>query len=252
MKKALLIGLLGVFCAANHQVWGFAGPEAEGPSGESLMAAIAANDVDKVKFWLKAGADVNFKRHWATPLHIATRGGHENIVKTLLDSGAKVNLPDGAGLTALHWAARNGYEDIAAMLLDANAGVDLKDNNGNRALHFAARNGYKVIVQMLLDAKAGVNLQEEVYGRTPLHSALYTGLRESKVEDKIAGYKPDHIIIANKLFAAGANPLIKDKNGHTALDGLRWRVEQVACQSIKGTLLQIANNLEKKFEKYKK
>ena len=64
------------------------------------------------------GADLNVHsnyRGW-TPLHIAVRHGHEEVVRFLIDRGAGVNLADEYGGTHLHLAADNGHTEVTHSL----------------------------------------------------------------------------------------------------------------------------------------
>jgi ankyrin repeat protein len=62
-----------------------------------------------------------------TPLHKATRRGHTNSVRALIESGADVNEMDSLGMSSLHWVALNGRTDLAEILLSAGADVNSRD-----------------------------------------------------------------------------------------------------------------------------
>ena len=52
------------------------------------------------------------------PLHLASRHGHAQVVRMLIDHGADPNLLSKAGLTPFHLAARYGHEAVVEILLD--------------------------------------------------------------------------------------------------------------------------------------
>ena len=56
-----------------------------------------------------------------TPLHCASRMGHEELVKLLLEHKANPNATTTAGHTPLHIAAREGHAQTIRMLLDMDA-----------------------------------------------------------------------------------------------------------------------------------
>mmetsp|Transcript_20656 Transcript_20656/g.42128 ORF Transcript_20656/g.42128 Transcript_20656/m.42128 type:complete len:251 (-) Transcript_20656:2482-3234(-) len=74
-----------------------------------------------------------------TPLHNASRWGHDEVAKTLLDAGWNVNAADNSGLTPLHYASRRGHAQMVKTLLDAGANVNAAsntvDNGGNTPLN---------------------------------------------------------------------------------------------------------------------
>ena len=80
----------------------------------------------------------------------AAQGGHEAIVRTLLDAGAHPNA--GIECAPIECAAREGHEAIVRTLLDAgadpNAGIECAP------IECAAREGHEAIVRMLQDAIA--------------------------------------------------------------------------------------------------
>ena len=98
--------------------------------------AVYDGNLDIVKALVSAGADVSPKDHhgW-TALHEAADGGYKDIVQLLLDNKADVNAITSSKKTALHYAACGGHlvdhkVDIVKVLLDWGAKVDAVDEKG--------------------------------------------------------------------------------------------------------------------------
>lgn len=68
-----------------------------------------------------------------SPLHLASRNGHKNVVEVLLAAGVNVNLLTSSG-TALHEAALCGKDNVVRALLDTGADLDATDSEGRTAL----------------------------------------------------------------------------------------------------------------------
>ncbi|ORY62245.1 uncharacterized protein BCR38DRAFT_235854 [Pseudomassariella vexata] len=85
-----------------------------------LCQAIVDEDIEHVEDWLaQEGADCNQRDYTGrTPLHLATSSSTPQIVKCLVDHGARLVARLGDGRTALHLAAARGNADMVKILLD--------------------------------------------------------------------------------------------------------------------------------------
>lgn len=97
------------------------------------------------------GADTNTATAlWGTtPLTIAARFGHSEIVKLLLKAHASVNIKSKDDNTALILAARFGHTKTVQILLCFGADTTLKDAHGETALEAALSIGNQEIIQLL-------------------------------------------------------------------------------------------------------
>ncbi|XP_077996945.1 histone-lysine N-methyltransferase EHMT2-like [Glandiceps talaboti] len=162
-----------------------------------LIDAVKSGDIEKVKFYLKNGYDVNYvdERDWLnmTSLHYGAEKGHLDICKLLLKAGAQVNAANDRKRTSLHCAAISGHFDICKLLLEAGAKIDavgefliaawsgniekvksclengygVNDTNeswmNNTSLHYAAKNQHLDIFKLLVDAGARRNNIDLIY-----------------------------------------------------------------------------------------
>ena len=107
-----------------------------------------------------------------TPLLLAAREGHADVLEKLLIAGADVNQMDKRRQTPLHWAAASGHEAIIEQLLNAGAAMDQADKTGKTPLHWAAKNGHTAIVGRLLRAGADVSTLSSNLISNGAHKAL--------------------------------------------------------------------------------
>lgn len=111
-----------------------------------------ADSSDTVEQLLHAGADKE-ARTWdrRTPLLIAIMCKKKACVASLLKSGADIEASAGAW-RPLHFATRSGQLEIVKTLLDHGAKIEEKSPmDGQRPLHLAACYGYLEIIKALLD-----------------------------------------------------------------------------------------------------
>ena len=115
---------------------------------------------------------------------------------------------DKSGRSELHYICidveKSKRNKIALDLIKKGFDVNLKDKNGQTPLHSAAQEKDKDICEILINAGAKIN-EKDKWGNTPLSVAITQGLDE-KGE------------IINLLLNKGADPLIKNNYGSSALD----------------------------------
>ena len=94
------------------------------------------------------------------------KGCLECIQKYIKDLNAKTEL----GNTPLHWASRNGHDKCVELLLKYGA-TNEKNNIGDTPLHLVSRYGHDKCVELLL--KYGATHEKNNKGDRPLHLASW-------------------------------------------------------------------------------
>jgi ankyrin repeat protein len=154
------------------------------------MTAAHTGTVDLVKRLLERGAKVNLKEtsRGQTALMWAAAEGHHEAVDALIMHGADVHARSNGGYTPLLLSARTGRIEIAAALLHAGAEVNEAAPDGTTTLLVATIRGHSALVKFLLEHGADPNAGP---GFTPLHWAAgvwnteltgRTGLRDEGSE----------------------------------------------------------------------
>jgi ankyrin repeat protein len=172
-----------------------------GSESLALQAAIRSGNEALVKILIDAGAPVNPKdTKLFSPLGDAALTRHIDIMKLLIQAGAKVDAADHNGMTLL---VASGFFDpnVTEVLLGAGANVNAIDGKYETALMKASGFGFKQAVKVLIEHHADVNLKDS-QGRTALMHAA-------------AGRFSDAIPL---LLENGADPSVRDNEGKTALD----------------------------------
>ena len=126
----------------------------------------------------------------STPLHIATEGGHYDVVKMLMDSGSSASDENKLGYTPIHIAAKYGHLELINKFASSNVNLrQLSRKTGLSALHIASYNGKEETVRELLThVPAGLKSELPASAAhaiavdlateselTPLHMGAYSG-----------------------------------------------------------------------------
>ncbi|KAM4530218.1 caskin-2 isoform 10-T10 [Odontesthes bonariensis] len=92
---------------------------------------------------------------YTTPLHLAARNGHKDVIRLLLKAGIDINKTTKSG-TALHEASLYGKTEVVRLLLDAGVDVNIRNTYNQTALdivnQFTTSHASKDIKQLLRDA----------------------------------------------------------------------------------------------------
>ncbi|MYC91492.1 MAG: hypothetical protein F4X15_08490 [Gemmatimonadetes bacterium] len=168
------------------------------PTEAPVADAAERGDLEAVRALLRQGADVNTAQsdgmtalHWAasnndiaiakallyagatyrattriggyTPLHLASRGGHAEVARLILEDGADPDILTSTGVTAMHFAADADAAEVIEALAAHGGDVDARDSFAERTpLMFAAVRGADAAVRTLLNAGADVSLVTRV------------------------------------------------------------------------------------------
>jgi uncharacterized protein len=135
---------------------------------QKLMKAVTEGDLLTVKQLIAHGAEVDERypilngfNDLHTPLLVACRDGHNEIVSELLKAGADVNATEPTfGAVPLHKATYNGHVEITRILArQPGINIDYQgSSNGYTPLHDALWHGFEECSKILIEAGARLDL----------------------------------------------------------------------------------------------
>lgn len=171
---------------------------------QSLMAAANEGDLDKVRDLIAQESEVNAVYPHVnsfsdghTPLLVAARDAHTDIVGELIKAGADVTVVDWVFKgSPIHKATYNGNPEILKLILDApNVDIDVQGPiNGYTPIHDALWHGYIDCTEILLEAGARLDLKGHD-GKRPLEVAIDTLGTEHPIIAKIRSSMQAHNIM---------------------------------------------------------
>lgn len=165
-----------------------------------LADAARRGDVNRMRTLLEQGALVNVPDVWGnTPLLYAAREGHVEAVRALLRAGASPHGRDG-DMTPLAAAALRGHASAVRVLLRAGADPGAAGLNGQVALLGAMQLGHVDTLRLLLQAGASTQVVNR-QGDSPLVMAINSG--RADLLDLLLQYGAD----PNQIDTSGLTPL---------------------------------------------
>lgn len=255
----------------GRQLWHAAADNASAPETR----------LSRVRALLDAGAPTKHTDDTAaTPLHVASFHGDEDVVRALVDAGAALDAADADGATALHRLSARSMgptcavggsstrSGVAALLVSAGANTMCRDGSGRTPLHWACGGGHVATARVLLDAGADVDATD-LCGLTALMWACMPGSVEvvrlllergadtEKAEDAECGgftallwaCERGDVGIVQLLLLGGARESAPDAEGSTpeqiALDNDRLEVAQILQQARQARLVDLVRHAYK-------
>lgn len=211
-------------------------------------------DVQKAMDLIAHGVPPRLTRYEGqTPLHIAAKHGHMEMVRFLVGCDPRIDTPDGQGYTPamlamagnhrsiveylveegaalnLHLAAYLGDADRVNEFLAGGADVNLKGPNGWPPLHYAVLQKQTDMAKLLIAAGADLNalagrkgFAEDFVGGTALHHAVQQG----------------DVGIVGLLIDSGADVEATNQYGITAL---QWATLEGKSEMVKLLIAKGAN-----------
>ncbi len=180
--------------------------------GSALLIASYLGYLEVCQLLISHGADVEMPGYgtvfpgilnipWVAsfPLYRAASRGRSEVVKLLLEHGAKPNRHIGLFLvftdvdTPISTAAENGYLESVQALIDGRADVNFKHQFGFSALHKAIVHSHLEVFNLLIENGADIHQRSFIYGATPLWLAEDAVRRNPSTKSKgIRSYLKEH------------------------------------------------------------
>ena len=124
----------------------------EGITGEEIFNAIRHNDEDLIISLIEGGANLDLiDRNGNSTVIAALLAGWPQLAGILIDNTNLYARPNSRGSRPLHIASARGYRSVVLALLERDVDIDHTDARGDSALTLAVRNKNTEIARLLLD-----------------------------------------------------------------------------------------------------
>lgn len=172
-------------------------------SETGLYLASKLGFVPIAEFLISAGSDVNVVNiSGYTPLTIAIRNKHDEIVDLLLTAGADIHIQKySTRSNALITASWRGSVQLVETFLDLNANVSACDVNQWTALMFAVYMEHPEVVTLLLDRNANIN--ELFKSKKTIDKLIGNSIIRSTVEPYLNQLSAENVVLWKKCRLEG-------------------------------------------------
>jgi len=143
----------------------------------ALHYAAKRDNFDIAELLIKEGAIINIENdEWDTPLHIACKKRNETFIHHILNryynNIINVNYFNKNGNTPLHLASANNNDNIVRILLENGAKADAINDKNETSLHIAVKYNDIKIINLLLEKDPNIINKVTSEGKTPLYYAV--------------------------------------------------------------------------------
>jgi uncharacterized protein len=144
-------------------------------TNDSLIQCVAEGKTEVIPLFFAAGFSPDTKDKKGIPLLcVAARSGHLDTLKLLLTYDAQVNLiAEDRGSNALFDSALEKNKDMVKTLIDAGANVNIQSKDGQTALIVVVGVGDEEIVEMLVNAGADPDIKDSLGVSARKYAALF-------------------------------------------------------------------------------
>ncbi|MEQ1647018.1 MAG: quinoprotein dehydrogenase-associated putative ABC transporter substrate-binding protein [Hyphomicrobiaceae bacterium] len=185
------------------------------PSDE-LANAVLSGDPNRVTYLLSKGANVNKPDlQGMSPMHIAAKSRHSDLLKILIDNKADPNIQDRDGMTPLLYAVMRNHVPSIEVLRAGGADLAKPGRDKHSPLLIALGEGSYFAARALLYAGASPSEPSGPEQMTPLMTAATQVQVTARVNQVARG--PSPIELADQLIKLGADANAKTTSGITAL-----------------------------------
>ncbi|CAK6537334.1 MAG: Ankyrin repeat [Candidatus Midichloria mitochondrii] len=197
-----------------------------------LMQAVLKKKIDVARYLITRGANFNQQANdGKTALHLAAIINDAEMFKMLIAAGTNTYITDIADKRAFQYVtsakmasqlalyydnmneallscAELGILGCVKFAIERGADVNTSDKNRNTALILAAQNGDEAIINWLLykGARPGkINIKGNtaaLLARRHGYTDIADSLETAEIQEEIAGYKPEDIIMAKSGFTS--------------------------------------------------
>lgn len=159
-----------------------------------FIAAAKCGDFTKVQQYLKQGAQIDSRNKLGQgycALHEASFKGNLEIVKFLIENGAKIDLEDNLGRTALYFAIQNNRVQVTDLLIKSGANIHkfdfltmlCKKIESNSKLNSEKQLAYKILAILFNTNRCdNYKIQDAIAYNADIRNFYYNLLKEQAIE----------------------------------------------------------------------
>ncbi len=192
-----------------------------------LLKLVESNRITKLKEILSTSSKneliLDDNSNGETPLTLAAKLGHIEIVSTLLAHNANIDQVSATSATPLMKATFAGHSEVVKLLIANKANLRLEHNNGFEAFDWALENGNSELMKLLIIA---LNRSESTNDRHWLNFAF--GISSTMPDTKIASASVSSFVLLaavinddlerlSQLLESKINPNIHNVTGYAPL-----------------------------------